>query len=191
MVEPQQARARSTAERELDLLMAQLSAGERTAFDPLFRALYPRAQRLAALRLGHAQAADVAQSALLRVFARASEFRAGSAVLPWFYAIVANEITAARRKRGPLSARESGDDPARTGEPAPELESDPEAQLLEQELVRAVRLAIDELDRPSAEAIAAMLEGSAIPGLTAPAFRKRVSRAYARLRLLLRGSHGD
>lgn len=181
-------------ERQLDDLMAQLSEGRREAFDPLFRALQPRALRLASARLGPGLAKDVAQSALLKVFARASEFRAGAPVLPWFYGIVANEITSARRKharevQARVSAGEQSDH-ARTDDTVL-ASADPETLLLERELAHAMHVAIDELDRPSADAIAALLEETSLPGVTAPAFRKRVSRAYARLRILLRGSHGD
>ncbi|WP_437717045.1 hypothetical protein WMF45_11890 [Sorangium sp. So ce448] len=50
---------------------------------------------------------------------------------------------------------------------------------------------IASLDAPSAEAIGALLGQTARPAIDAPAFRKRVSRAYARLRLLLGGSDGE
>ena len=43
------------------------------------------------------------------------------------------------------------------------------------------------LDDVSAGTIAVLLGDAARPAIAAPAFRKRVSRAYARLRLLLGG----
>ena len=64
-------------EATLDALMARLAQGERAAFDPLFRALEARARRLARARVDAASASDVAQSALLKVFARAHEFTPG------------------------------------------------------------------------------------------------------------------
>ena len=67
--------------------MARLADGEREAFDPLFRDLHPRALRFARARLGPDLAQDAAQAALVKVFARASEFTPGAAVLPWFYAV--------------------------------------------------------------------------------------------------------
>jgi RNA polymerase sigma factor (sigma-70 family) len=174
--------ARQASEAELDGWMTQLARGERAAFDPLFRALHPRALRLARARLATG-GDDVAQSALLKVFSRACEFRPGSPVLPWFYAIVANEITAARRKQArpslPLEAAPSHGAP------------DPERNLLERELARALEQAIEALDPGSAEALAAMLGQSAPLDVAGPTFRKRVSRAYGRLRLLMRGSYGE
>lgn len=84
--------------RRLDALMSRLSQGERRAFDPLFRALYPRAVRLARVKLSEDHAADAAQSIMMKVFSRASEFEVGRPVLPWFYAVAANELHTLRRR---------------------------------------------------------------------------------------------
>lgn len=92
-------------EAALDALMARLARGDRSAFDALYAALLPRAERLAAVRVGGSEAADVAQNALLRVFARASEFEPDRPCLPWFYAIVANEVRGANRQRAPCAER--------------------------------------------------------------------------------------
>jgi RNA polymerase sigma-70 factor (ECF subfamily) len=168
------------SEAELDALMARLSDGDRTAFDPLFEALAPRARRAAGRFLSPDRADDVAQTALERVFFRASEFEAGRPVLPWFYAIVLNEIRSARRKRA--------------GEPLPETLLDegvsPEDALAARELAIALDRAIESLDAVSAEAIAVMLGRAAPLDIAAPTFRKRCSRAVARLRSILGGSHG-
>jgi len=130
--------------------------------------------RLARFRLG-AHAEDAAQSALLRVFSRASEFQRGRAVLPWFYAIAANEIRAIeRRNRLVVQSAES--------EPA---SPDPELDLCEREMRRAVDRAIDDLDEDAAQAILVVLERAPHPDVKPATFRKRVSRAYARLRTLL------
>jgi DNA-directed RNA polymerase specialized sigma24 family protein len=177
---------RGLDEGELDHLMAQLAQGERGAFDPLFRALHPRALRFACARVGPDRGADAAQAALVRVFARAGEFTPGRPVLPWFYAIVANEVRALARKGG-AARQETERSAAEAWAVAPE---DPERRLVEGELRGALERAITSLDDASAETIAVLLGRSAGPAITAPAFRKRVSRAYARLRLLLGGSDG-
>lgn len=166
------------SEAALDALMGRLAAGDRVAFEPLFRALHPRALRFARSRLPAAHADDVAQSALLKVFAHAARFAPGRPALPWFYTIVANEIRAARRQTRAHDAL--GD-----GEREPALDRTHEDELLERELLRALERAIDSLDEASAEAIRAQLGRDLRPELTSPTFRKRVSRAYARLRLLL------
>jgi RNA polymerase sigma-70 factor (ECF subfamily) len=166
-------------EAELDALMARLADGERAAFEPLFRALHPRAFRLARARTGdEARAADVAQGALVALFARASEYDPGRAVLPWFYGIVSNELRSMRRK----DARHAQDERA-LGELI--AEGDPELELIVRELRAALETAVAALDAKSAESIAALLGAGDRPRVAAPVFRKRVSRAYARLRVLL------
>ena len=50
--------------------------------------------------------------------------------------------------------------------------------------------AIDRLDAASAETIGALLGRAPMPAIGPVAFRKRVSRAYTRLRVLLGGFDG-
>jgi DNA-directed RNA polymerase specialized sigma24 family protein len=166
-------------EAELDALMGRLAHGERAAFAPLYAALHPRALRLARARLGRDRAPDVAQSALLKVFARASEFVPGRPCLPWFYAVVSNEV------RGALRVRQGDALPPDDALVDP---GDGESQLAACELERALAVAIDSLDHASAEAVAAMLGDVPRPAVSPETFRKRLSRAYGRLRLL-RGEH--
>jgi RNA polymerase sigma-70 factor (ECF subfamily) len=178
---------REPSEDELDAWMARLSRGERDAFDPLFRALYPRALRLARQRLEGDHATDAAQTVMMKVFARASEFEAGRPLLPWFYAAAANEIHTIRRRVAANGRRAVSEDHAHAVPAA----GDPERLALERELRASLARAVASLDEASAEAITCLLEERALPGVSATAFRKRVSRAYARLRLLLRGSHAE
>ena len=173
---------RQEEETGLDALMARLADGDRAAFDPLFRGLHPRALRLARARLrDEARAADAAQGALVTLFAYASDFEPGRAVLPWFYGILANELRSVARK----GAHETGDERAIDALAA---DGDPESELALRELHAALDAAVRTLDAASAEAIAAMLGSDARPTIAPAVFRKRVSRAYARLRLLLGGS---
>ncbi len=177
---------RDPDEDELDRAMARLADGEREAFDPLFRALHPRALRFARARLGPELAEDAAQAALVKVFARASEFTPGAAVLPWFYAVVANEMRAVARAHAPRGGVTIVD----ATSPWAASTEDPERLLLERELHEAMERAITDLDEPSAEAIGALLGRAARPAASEVAFRKRISRAYARLRVLLGGFDG-
>ncbi len=162
--------------------MAALAFGDRTAFEPLFRALHPRALRLARCRLSPSLAEDAAQSALLKVFARASEFSPGRPVLPWFYAVCMNEIRGEARRQtssrtvDEVEALDVASDDA-TAEDA----------VLRAELESALAVAIEALDADSAEAIHAALGRGARPVLPQATFRKRLSRAYARLRAAFRG----
>ena len=170
---------RAANEDELDALMARLASGDREAFDPLFRALHPRALRLARAKVGDDGAGDAAQAVMLKVFSRASEFEPGRAVLPWFYAVAANEIRVALRART-RSVSVDGEG----GEPV-SADDDPERAFLCRELELALEGAIASLDGPGAEAICVVLGRHPAPALAPPAFRKRVSRAYAKLRALL------
>ena len=165
-------------EADLDAWMSRLANGDRSAFDPLYRALRVRARRFAQMRVGEEAADDVTQGALLRVFARASEFTPGKPCLPWFYAIIANEIRAAQRKDARLVPTELADD-------AIVDRHDAEAQMIERELGRALELAVESLDDDAATAIAAVLGRAPLPSCAPATFRKRVSRAYAKLRLIL------
>jgi RNA polymerase sigma factor (sigma-70 family) len=163
-------------EATIDELMARLSMGERAAFDPLFGALEARAVRLARARVDAASASDVAQSALLRVFARAHEFTPGRSALAWFYAIVANEVRSVQRKaRVQVALSEELVEPGQSAE----------AMLIERELSRALESALTELDGDAALAIHGLLGRGPKPNLEPATLRKRVSRAYARLRILL------
>ena len=168
-------------EAELDALMGRLASGDRAAFGPLYAALRPRAVRLVRMQLGEADAADVAQAALLNVFSRASEFTAGRPCLPWFYAIVANEVQACRRRGARLVL-----DAHATGAVVDD-DDDAETKYVARELERALELAVDALDEPAANVIRAMLGRAPLPAMSPATFRKRVSRAYAKLRILLGG----
>ncbi len=178
---------RDPSEEELDACMARLAQGDRAAFDPLFRALYPRAMRLARRELAPDRAADAAQSVLMKVFVHAGEFCAGRPVLPWFYAIAASELRTLRR-RGASERRRGAGETRVADLPGP---GDPERDLATRELHDSLARAIALLDDDSAAAIASMLHGTERPDVKAGAFRKRVSRAYARLRWLLGAFDGQ
>jgi RNA polymerase sigma factor (sigma-70 family) len=178
---------RDPNEERLDSFMSRLAQGEREAFDPLFRALYPRALRLARRELAPDRAADAAQTVLMKVFARAGEFCAGKPVLPWFYAIAASELRTLRRRVDAERRRDAAEILA-ADLPGP---GDPENELVERELQDSLARAIASLDDDSAVAIASMLHGTERPCVTSATFRKRVSRAYARLRWLLGAFDGQ
>jgi RNA polymerase sigma-70 factor (ECF subfamily) len=180
--------------------MDRLASGDRAAFDPLFRALWRRAIATARRRLEPAGASDAAQATMMKLFARAPEFTRGAPVLPWFYAIAANEVRAVERgvKRhagvgGGGGAGAGADAGAGAGagagvgieESIAADVGDPESLAVERELRAAVAQAVQSLDAPSAEAIAALLGEGERPAIDDAAFRKRVSRAYAKLRVLL------
>lgn len=163
--------------------MDRLADGDREAFAPLFEALYPRALAVAHRRLDKSDAEDAAQRTMVAVFARAIEFMPGRPVLPWFYAIAANETHAVARSVRLAASREA---PQRE---ADELaaDGDPESTLSLSEMRALLREALASLDPISADAIEAQLTDET-SGPRSPLLRKRVSRAYARLRSRLVGA---
>src|SRR5688572_20221357 len=127
--------------------MDRLAFGDRSAFDPLFEALHPRALAVARRRLGEADADDAAQRTMTSVFARAVEFEKGRPVLPWFYAIAANETHAIARRVAIARAREA---PSSAADRVPAAGVDPERALADAESRAALYAAIEELDPLSA-----------------------------------------
>ena len=166
------------AEAELDRLMARLSLGDRAAFDAIYAELSPRALRYALARLPRADAEDAAQNALTKIFSRASEFTPGRAALPWFYAVLLNEIRAVLRKRGREVAWDALLDP-------PSDAVDAEARLEGMQVHARLGEAIDMLDAPSRAAVMERLGDTPMPTTGSAALRKRLSRTYSRLRLLM------
>ena len=147
--------------------------------------MWPLVRGLAARYLPAAEAEDVAQEALLRVFARASEFDVERDALTWILSIGAWQVrthrTRARRRReGPL---EVGWEPA-------DAQATPEASAVARDLEAALDRAMGELAPSDAETLSAYARGER-PDLPGPTFRKRVERALARLRARWRTNHGS
>ena len=81
-------------------LLERSVAGDRAAFERLFRPLYDDAFRLAAAMLSDASLAeDAVQEALLKAWRKLYTFRTGEDVRPWFLTIVANQCRSLRRAR--------------------------------------------------------------------------------------------
>jgi RNA polymerase sigma-70 factor (ECF subfamily) len=81
-------------------LLERSVAGDRIAFERLFRPLYDDGFRLAAAMLSDASLAeDAVQEALLNAWRKLHTFRTGEDVRPWFLTIVANQCRSLRRAR--------------------------------------------------------------------------------------------
>jgi len=81
-------------------LLERSLAGDRLAFERLFRPLYDDGFRLAAAMLSDASLAeDAVQEALLKAWRKLYTFRTGEDVRPWFLTIVANQCRSLRRAR--------------------------------------------------------------------------------------------
>lgn len=128
---------------------------------------------------------DAAQEAMLRIFARASEFDPERDALAWILGVAAWQIrtlrTRRRRRREAdveeLDGRASG---ARS----------PEEEAIASDLSAAIDRALAGLPRTDAETLLAYARGER-PDLPGATFRKRVQRALVRLRAQWRLGHGD
>jgi len=167
------------------------ASGDRDAAGRVLAAIQDPIYRLAVRMLGHpADAEDATQEVLIVVLTHLGSFRGESAVMTWVWRIAANHMLRARRGRRETDSLEALDERLERGlgMQAPEL-PDAEAALVAREvrlrcseamllgLDRELRIAIilgDLLELPGDEA-AAVLE------IDPAAYRKRLSRARARL----------
>jgi DNA-directed RNA polymerase specialized sigma24 family protein len=168
------------ARAELHALMVRLSDGDRAAFHPIYAALWPLLRRFVSRQLAPADAEDVAQQALLKVFARASELDPERDGVAWALGIAAWEVRTHRRRA--LRRREEPEAPAAC-DPSPDLE----ALALARELELAAVEVLGTLRPLDVETLSAMARGDRPSG---PTFRKRLERALVRFREEWRSRHG-
>jgi len=167
---------------ELRRLMERLADGDRTAFGPAFRLLWPRL-RAFAVRYAGADGEDAAQSALLKVFSRASEYDRERDAFAWALGIAAWECRTLRRKR----ERRREDDVPPPDRPDPG--QGPEEAVIARDLSAAAEAVLGTLRPNDVETITAAAAGSG--KLRGATFRKRLSRALGRLRIAWRARHGS
>ena len=165
--------------------LTALARGDRAAFDPVFRRLWPLLRGFAGRCLPQDEADDVAQEALLRVFARSSEFDTRRDALSWALGIAAWQIRTHRsriRRRREETPHSMDERPA--GGPSPE------AAVVARSLNAALDRALAQLPAADAATLIAYARGER-PDLPGPTFRKRVERALTRLRARWRIDHGS
>ena len=165
--------------------MAAAADGDRTAIDPLFAALWPGAVAYATRFLGDATLAeDCTQDALVKLFGRLEQYDRERDALTWALTHVTWECRTQRRR-----SQRRGETPD-TDRDAPVL--DGAALVEERELVRAALAVLDTLPPRDREIIAsALTDDDEVRRSLAPAtFRKRLERAFGRLRTSWRSRHG-
>jgi len=147
--------------------LTRLADGDRSAFDTVYEAAWPRVRALAARMLGeHPAAEDVAQDALLTVFDRASAYDpAVGPAIPWIlgiagWAVRTRRQRVARRREEPVPAGLTSG-------------GDPEAEAIRRDLLSAVEQVLGRLDERDRQALLAAA-GDRPSGAT---FRKRLQRA--------------
>lgn len=180
---PARARMAEPTTETLDASMARLAQGDRSAFTPVFQALWPRTLRLCTSILEHdADAADAAQQALAKILERASEYDPNRPALPWALGVATWECRSSLKRRA--RRREVVVDDSALG-----ATSDPEDDGVERQLVEAAVTALGTLSDADKETLLATFweEAASVGGAT---LRKRRERALGRLRAAFRRLYG-
>lgn len=172
-----------TVDPTLDVLMARLAEGDRSAFTPVFEHLWPPTLRLCTSILkNEADAADAAQQALEKILVRASDYDPGRPAMPWALAIASWECRTILRKR---TRRREAPESA-----APERASPgTDETYVQHQLVEAALAALGSLSSVDQETLVATFweEAASVAGAT---LRKRRERALTRLRSAFRRLYG-
>lgn len=131
-----------------EALMALFANGDRVAAKVLTMRLTPRVFRQAFRVLGdQAEAEDVVQEAMLRLWKTAPDWRQGEAkVTTWLYQVVANLCTDRLRKRKPNDALDDVNEPEDGQAPV-------EAKMQDRARVTALNAAMDELPDRQKQAV--------------------------------------
>jgi RNA polymerase sigma-70 factor (ECF subfamily) len=168
---------------DLNALMARLADGDRSAFTPVFRTLWPPTLRLyLSMVKNEADAHDAAQQSLEKILSRASDYDPARPALPWALAIAAWECRTILRKR--TRRRELPEDSA--DEPMTQAA---EEDLLSRNLTRAALDAMGQLSESDKETLVATFWGESASASGAT-LRKRRERALDRLREAFRRIYG-
>jgi RNA polymerase sigma factor (sigma-70 family) len=171
----------ATERARLHAAMIRFADGERAAFRDVFDGLWPMCLALATRSLvQRADAEDVAQRAILKVFDRIVDLDRARDGVAWAMTITAFEVLTMRKQR--IRRREQAGDHDREDERPSASE-----QLVEDELATQVRALIGDMSDRDREALDAMLSGRTPRGETE---RKRRFRAIERLRAAWRKAHG-
>ncbi len=169
--------------REIHAAMVRFADGERDAFRAVFDGLWPVLLAFArGMHLDEVEAEDAAQRALLKVFDRIADLDRGRDGVTWAVTLTAFEVLTSRKR---LSRRREA-----PVEPLDDVPGGlaPEDELIAEDLRRAVREAIGELDERDRAALAEILENAGLTG--GETARKRRYRAMERLRVAWRRIHG-
>ncbi len=177
------------ARDDVQRAMTALAAGDRSAFRPVFVALWPLVQRFCERTLrDRDRGQDAAQAAMMKLLLNASDFDPARDAISWALGFAAFECLSARNRS--VRSREQSDEEvlmkAETAEP------DPEHAVIARDLRDAASAALAHLRPSDLAVLEAAFHGQGPPGSTgtAAAFRKRLQRALERLRVIWRHMHG-
>ena len=173
----------TSADSQLDALVARLADGDRSVFATVFGQLWPPALHLCKnLLKNEADAADAAQEAMQKIFTRAHQYDPTRPALPWALAIAAWECRTSQRRRS--RRREVSEE----GRPEVGTRQE-EEEFARRELVHAAVEAMGELSEADREVLIATFweESASVHGAT---LRKRRERALTRLKMTLKRLYG-
>lgn len=169
---------------QLDRDLSRLAGGDRSAFSPVFAALWPIVRRFCRGALGQeADGDDAAQVALQKLFYQAGRYDGETPAIAWALTIAAWECRTLRRQR-----QRSRAIPLEQARDLSGAAESPEAQLLQRDLEAAVHSVVAQLAEPDQAAIRAALRG--VEASSSARDRKRKQRALVRLRETFRRIYG-
>lgn len=170
--------------KQLDRWMADAADGDRTAIDPLFGELWPIAVAYATRFLGdRALAEDCAQEALVQLFGQVERYERGRDALTWTLTLVTWQCRTARRRTQRRNEVSTAND---------RRVVDGAAIAVDRDLVRTAVATLASLAPRDIEVIAAAIDDDDdLRSRLSPAtFRKRLERAFTRLRTSWGSRHG-
>lgn len=171
----------------LNRSMAALADGDRSAFDAVYRILWPVLTRfVAAFSADPMISEDIAQQSMLRILTRVATFDPSMDAVGWSMAIAANEYRSYVRKLGNRAT-----DDCETGRVEPIDANTPEAIAIRADLSIAARAVLNDLRPQDLEVVVASIYETHRPSLAPGTFRKRLQRALAASRLLWKKRYGD
>jgi RNA polymerase sigma-70 factor, ECF subfamily len=164
---------------QLQLGLTALAGGDRSAFRPVFAGLWPLLRSFCERTLHDPDLGqDAAQSALMKLFLHATEFRPDGDAVAWALGFASFECLRLREETNEaLLASVAG------------VQASPEQATVEADLRAAAVVVLGALRPKDAQAIELALAGPR--PAASPAFRKRLQRALERLRVAWRHTHGS
>jgi len=165
---------------ELSQFLLRLADGDRAAFDPIYEMTWPLVNCFASKMISSPiEAEDVAQIALMKVFSRATEFRRDGDALSWILGITAFECKTSRQKVRRRKEHFHADQVVST---QADSSLSAEERLIDRDLELAVEEVLNGLSVQDQETIRIAIHQIERPDMRAATFRKRLERAFGRLR---------
>ena len=168
--------------------LTRFADGERDAFDEVYAEAWPAVRGLCTRLLwGQPEAEDAAQEALIKVFGRISQYRAGEDAMTWILTIAFYECRTARRKTE-RRREQDGDDHFSN---MPTEMASPEADVMQAEIRTSIAEVLSSLSETDRETISTVIFDQARPEVAASTFRKRLERALFRFKEAWGTAHVD